>query len=147
MADGVFNVSKGRVAELYKRVDDNDPTNSVILVTLFLGSQPATLNDEDTIAAVEATAMSESTDGSYARKSLSDSDLAYPGPDDTNNRMDIGDDLADQTWTGLSGETLTTLIVCYDPDSTGTAESEIIPLTSPDRDWETNDKGSKCFTT
>jgi hypothetical protein len=30
VADFVFNIAKGRVAELYNRVDSNDPANSVL---------------------------------------------------------------------------------------------------------------------
>ena len=32
MADFVFNIAKGRVAELYNRVDSNDPANSAIII-------------------------------------------------------------------------------------------------------------------
>ena len=35
MADQIFNIAKGRVAELYNRVDSNDPTNSALIILIL----------------------------------------------------------------------------------------------------------------
>ena len=34
MADFVFNIAKGRVAEFYNRVDTNDPANSALVIVV-----------------------------------------------------------------------------------------------------------------
>ena len=49
MADFVFNIAKGRVAELYNRVDSNDPTNSVLVIAIIdaNGDTDATMKDRD----------------------------------------------------------------------------------------------------
>ena len=133
MADGVFNISKGKVAEYVERVANNDPANSVLVVVLGLGAiTDATLKDLDDLAAVEADAgFSESVDGSYARKVVDQTDGSLGSTvDDTNDRMDS--DLSDQTWTGMTGETLTRLLICYDSDSTGGTDSAIVPCTFHD---------------
>lgn len=135
MANFVFNIAKGRVVEYYNRVENNDPTNSglviVVLATSGLESD-ATLIDKDTLADVVSGATNEVTNTNYARKVLTDSDLAaLPAPDDTNDRYDI--DLPDQTWSAVAaGDGWSKLLVCYDPDTTGGADSAIIPLTAHD---------------
>ena len=43
MADFVFNLSKGRVAEFFNRVDSNDPANSAIIVSVLLERLPPTM--------------------------------------------------------------------------------------------------------
>jgi hypothetical protein len=92
----------------------------------------ATLKDLDDLAAIEADGgFSESVDGSYLRKVLTDTELAsLPAPVDASDRYDV--DLPDQTWTSLTGETLTRLLVLYDSDTTGGVDANIIPLTFHD---------------
>lgn len=134
MADFVFNISKGRVAELYNRVDGNDPANSALIVVVLATSgleSDATLIDLDTLTAVVAGTTNEVTNTNYARKTLTDSDLSAMTPDDTNNRMDL--DIPDQTWTAVaSGDGWSKLLVCYDNDTTGGTDANIIPLTAHD---------------
>lgn len=134
MADFVFNIAKGRVAEFYNRVDTNDPTNSALVVVVLATSgleSDATLKDKDDLAAVVSGATNEVTNSGYARKVLTDSDLSALAPDDTNDRMDA--DIPDQTWTAVAaGDGWSKLIVCYDGDTTGGADSAIIPLTAHD---------------
>jgi hypothetical protein len=134
LADFVFNIAKGRVAEFYNRVDTNDPTNSALVVVVLATSgleSDATLKDKDDLAAVVSGATNEVTNSGYARKVLTDSDLSALAPDDTNDRMDA--DIPDQTWTAVAaGDGWSKLIVCYDGDTTGGADSAIIPLTAHD---------------
>lgn len=133
MANGVFNIAKGRVNELVNRVIQNDPTNAVlVLVLLKANDADATLIDYDDLATLlAAPGNTESTDGSYARKIIdnTDADIAIT-VDDVNDRHEA--DFSDQTWTGLTGETFTKLLVCYDSDSTGGTDSNIIPCTHHD---------------
>lgn len=136
MADFVYNIAKGRAAELYNRVDLSDPTNAVLVVVLLAASgieSDATLKDKDDLAAVVSGATNEATNTGYARKVLSDSDVVAFAPDDTNDRVDI--DIPDQTWTGLANDgtgAVGDMLVCYDSDSTGGADSAIVPLTQHD---------------
>ncbi|MDR4483821.1 MAG: hypothetical protein R3B95_11515 [Nitrospirales bacterium] len=133
MGDFVFNVAKGRVAELYNRVKTNDPTNAALIVVAINTSETdGNLKDLDTLAAVLANGnTAEVTNSGYARKVLVDSDLNALSPDDTNDRMDL--DFADQTWSGVgSGGGWTDLLICYDPDTTSGDDTSIIPLTQHD---------------
>ena len=133
MGNFVYNIAKGRVAELYNRVDSNDPANSVLVVVVIDSSATdAVLEDLDDLGAVLANASTaEVTNTNYARKTLSDSDLSAFAPDDTNNRVDL--DFADQTWTAVAaGDGWTDVVVCYDSDSTGGTDANILPLTQHD---------------
>lgn len=141
MADGVFNIAKGRVAELVARVDANDPTNAALVVVLLQETSEAdgTLQDYDTLAAVLAGSNTEADFTDYARKVLTDSDLSTPAPDDSNDRFDV--DIPDVQWVdagGASNNTLDKLLVCYDPDTTSGTDANIIPLTHHDFDTTTD---------
>lgn len=133
MADFVFNVAKGRVAELYNRVDTNDGANSALIIVVIdaNGDTDATMRDRDDLAALLGGTANEVTNTNYVRKVLTDADLAAFAPDDTNDRFDL--DIPDQTWAGVAaGTAWTDLLVCYDPDTTGGTDSTIIPLTCHD---------------
>ena len=134
MADFVFNIAKGRVVEYYNRVKANDPANSALIIVVIdaNGDSDATMKDRDDLGALLGGTANEVTNTNYARKVLTDSDLAaLPAPDDTNDRYDI--DLPDQTWAAVAaGTAWTDLLVCYDSDTTGGADSAIIPLTLHD---------------
>lgn len=134
MADFVFNIAKGRVVEYYNRVKSNDPTNSALVLVVIdaNGDTDATMKDRDDLAALLAGTANEVTNTNYARKVLTDADLAtLPAPDDTNDRFDI--DLPDQTWSAVAAGTVwTDIIVCYDSDTTGGTDANIIPLSCHD---------------
>lgn len=133
MADFVYNIAKGRVAELYNRVDTNDPANSVLLVIVFnTTATDATLRDLDTISAVEADGnTAEVANSGYARKVLTDASITAFAPDDTNDRVDC--DIPDQTWTGVAaGTAWTDVVIAYDNDSTGGNDTNVVPLTQHD---------------
>lgn len=134
MSDGVFNVAKGRVNELHNRVAGNDPTNAALVVILLkVAEADATLEDYDTLAALLAGSNTEADFTNYARKVLSDSDVSAVTPDDSNNRQEA--DIPDQTWSsagGASNNTLVKMVICYDSDSTGGTDANLIPLTHHD---------------
>ena len=127
MADFVFNIAKGKVAEYAARVNANDPTNSVLTVIVLETTgleADAVLVDYDTLAAITAGGSTEPENSGYVRKELTAATVTV---DDTNNRVDV--DIADQTWTAVAaGDTWSKLLICYDPDSTGGTDSAIIPL-------------------
>jgi hypothetical protein len=136
MADSVFNIAKGRAAELYNRVDANDPANSALVVVLLASSgleSHATLRDVDTATALVAGATNEATNTGYARKVLTDSDLTAFAPDDTNDRVDL--DIPDQTWTSVANDgtgAIGAAVIAYDNDTTGGTDANIVPLTLHD---------------
>lgn len=131
MADFVYNIAKGRVAEFYNRVQANDPGTSVLtLVVIDTSATDATLIDLDNLSLVLADVnTAEVTNTNYARIDLADTDLSALSPNDGNDSMDL--DFADQTWTTITaGDGWTDLIVCYNP--TGGADTTLIPLTHHD---------------
>lgn len=135
MSDFVFNIAKGRVVEYYNRVENNDPANSALVIVVVdrAGQTDAIMKDYDNLSTLLGDALvAEVTNGGgtpYARKILTDADLAaLPAPDDTNDRYDV--DIPDQTWNTIAaGSSWTDMIVCYDSDTTGGADTAIIPLT------------------
>ncbi len=134
MANFLFNQAKGRWAELFARVDGNDPANSaIILVAINTSATDATLKDLDTLAAIEADGnTAEVTNSGYARKVLTDSDLSTYTVDDSGDKVTVT--LADATWTAVAaaGGAWTDLLLCYDNDTTGGADSAIVPISCHD---------------
>ncbi len=134
MGDFVYNIGLGRVVELYKRVDENDPTNSALIIVVLATSgieSDATLKDKDDLAAVVSGATNEVTNSNYARKVLTDADLTAFAPDDGYDRADL--DIPDQTWTAVAaGDGFNDVVVCYDSDTTGGTDANIEPLTQHD---------------
>lgn len=132
MADFVFNIAKGKVAEYAGRVNANDPANSALIVCLFnTSATDATLKDLDTVAAVEADGntaeLTSGTNANYARKTLTDAGSITITVDDANDRVDV--DIPDQTWTALgAGTAITDVLIGYDSDTTGGTDANIIPL-------------------
>jgi hypothetical protein len=129
MANLILNIALGRVAELYNRVDTNDPANSALIIAIFnTSAADSVIKDLDTLAAIEADAnTAEVANSGYARKVLTDADLVAFAPDDANDRVDL--DIPDQTWTAVAaGIAWTDLLVAYDNDTTGGTDANIVPL-------------------
>jgi hypothetical protein len=129
MANFVFNLAKGRVAEYFNRVDSNDPAaGAIVLVPLSASGTEAQGQDLDDLAAVEADAnFAERTTGGWVRKTLTDTELAAIAVDDTNNRMPAT--LPSVTWTAPTAANNTTgLLICYDSDTAAGTDANIIPL-------------------
>ena len=132
MPNFTFNIAKGRVVELYNRVENNDPANSALILvpleTAGLETQ-AVLQDADTLAAVLAGTTNEQT--TMGRKVLTDADLAaLPAPDDVNDRYSLM--LVTTTYLAAAGNAISQFLVCYDPDTTGGTDANIVPLTAFD---------------
>ena len=129
MADQVFNIGLGRVAELYNRVDLNDPANSALIILVVSSTDTdALVKDVDDVLELLALALTaEVTNTGYARKTLVDTDLAAFAPDDTNDRVDL--DIADQTFSGIAaGDNWTDLVIAYDDDTGAGTDANIVPL-------------------
>lgn len=129
MANIVFNIAKGRVAELYGRVENNDPSNSALILIPIETSgleSDATLIDADTVAAVLAGATNEQS--TMGRKTLTDTELAtVPAPNDTSDYNELS--LPTVTWAAASGNAISKILVAYDSDTTGGTDSNLVPLT------------------
>jgi len=134
MANFVYNIALGRSTEFYVRVDGNDPANSALIIMVLATSgieSDATLKDKDDFAAVVSGATNEVTNSGYARKTLTDADLTAFAPDDANDRVDL--DIPDQTWTAVAaGDGWNDIVIGYDSDTTGGADSAIVPMTQHD---------------
>ncbi len=130
MAVFTFNIAKGRANELANRINNNDPTNAVfVLVALVSTATDATLKDLDTLAAVIADGnTAEATNGSYARIVLDNTDSITVTVNDTSDIQFV--DFPDQVFEDIAGgDDWTHLFLGYDSDSTGGADSAIVPIT------------------
>lgn len=127
MADGTFNIAKGKVARYAMLPEADDSLIAVLLNATGLDADD-TLNNFDDLAAVLA-ANPECAFTNYARKTLASVTVT---PNDTTNLIDV--DAADLVYTsagGASNETTGKLVVCYKPAS-ASADSAIIPLSHHD---------------
>lgn len=137
MANFVFNIAKGRVAEFYNRVDSNDPaTARLVIVPLEASGLEAQANLEDSVSLAEVLDGTTNEQTTLGRKYLTDTELAALAADMVNNRMDV--DIPDITWAGGTGNPTGGIVVGYDPNSS--ADSAIIPLTY--HDWAMTPDGS-----
>ena len=130
MADFTFNIAKGKAGQLIKNVDDGSPANSRLIVVPIETSgieADATLKDHDTLSALLAGTSNEQT--TMGRKTVAAADITMT-VDDTNERLDI--DIADITWIGATGNAISALVICYDPDNTAGTDADLIPLTKHD---------------
>ena len=134
MADFIFNICLGRGVEFYNRVDTNDPANSALIILVLNQTgieSDATLKDKDDLAAVLAGTTAEVTNAGYARKTLTDADLVAFAPDDANDRTDL--DIPDQTFSAVtSGDNWSDIVICYDSDTTGGTDTNIVPMSQHD---------------
>lgn len=121
MADFVFNIAKGAVAE---KVRDGAANLIFILMTALEADTVA--SDYDDIAALLVPAGNvEKADGGYARITGQTGAITV---DDTNDRVDV-DVAVDPTWSALTGTAITDLVVAYEEAA---ADASRIPLTNHD---------------
>lgn len=129
MADFVFNIAKGRVAELAALGAANDAL-ILVLVKATGVETDAALRDYDTLAACFAGTTDEADFTGYARRTLASVTVTT---DDTNDRVDV--DAADPAaWTNSGGaaQNVAKAFICYDGDTTGGTDANIVPLVSLD---------------
>lgn len=127
MADLVTNVAKGRFISYAAQAEASPANEGLIAVVLEATGleADAALQDHDTLAALLAGSSNEQT--TMGRKTLSGVTVTV---DDTANTAAF--DAADITWTAATGNATGKLVICYDPDTTGGADSALIPLTLHD---------------
>lgn len=130
MAGIQTNISLGREVQLYDNVKSNTPANSaLIMLVLETGSASGVqgLKDFDTVAAITAGGYTEVNNAGYARKTLTDADLAAWTPDDTNNWILLT--LPLQTFTTITaGDSWDIVVVAYDPDTTAGTDTTLVPI-------------------
>ncbi len=125
MSDFVFNVSKG----IIKHYASLPATNDALIVVPLEASgieTDTTLKDHDDLETLLAGTSNEQT--SLGRKTVTTGIVITV--DDTNDRVDI--DAPDQVWTATSGNAVGALLWCYDADTTGGTDANIIPVSKHD---------------
>jgi hypothetical protein len=134
MGQLVFNIARGRAVEFHERVNNNDPTNAALIIVVLAEAgleSDDLLRDYDTLSALLAGASNEVTNTNYARKTLTDADIAAASVDDANDRVTLT--YSTQTWTSVAaGDSWRKLLVCYDSDTTAGTDANIIPVTAHD---------------
>ena len=131
MADGIFNISKGRWVHYCSQVGTGNAALVIVLLQLTGLQSDDTLADHDTLATLLAASNDEATFTGYGpRKVVTASPVVI---DDVNNRVDV--DFADQTWDPAGGAVnndLGKLLVCFDADTTAGTDAAIIPISYHD---------------
>lgn len=120
----------GREVEFHNRVDGNDPTNAALVLVVLAASgieQDSVLKDYDTLSALLAGTSNEVVNAGYSRITVTDAGLSAYTVDDTNNRIVLP--LANQTFSTISaGDSWSKLLICYDSDTTGGTDANIVPV-------------------
>jgi hypothetical protein len=125
-ADFVFNSALGRVTQLVDNVEQNSPAAAVLRMHAWVSTQSDdTLNNEATIADVEAVALTtEATNSGYVNQVMDETDITIT-VNDTTNLVDI--DLTDQTFTSVSsGDNWTDITISYDGAGTDTDSATLV---------------------
>ncbi|TDD97615.1 hypothetical protein [Actinomadura rubrisoli] len=125
MADLVMNLVKGKVRQYTALPGTNDALIVVPLEATGLEAD-ATLKDYDTLAALLAGSTNEQT--TLGRKTVTAS--ITENVDDTNDRVDV--DMPDIVWAATAGNPVGAVLICYDPDTTGGTDADIVPLVKLD---------------
>ncbi|WP_249402058.1 hypothetical protein [Streptomyces sp. YIM 121038] len=102
----------------------NDALIAVPIETSGIVSD-ATMRDYDDLQTLLAGASNEQT--TMGRKTLASVTVTV---DDTNDRVAV--DCADITWTAATGNAISAVVICYDPDTTSGTDADLIPLTKHD---------------
>ena len=124
------NIAKGRVNEFARRINNNDPANSVFVLALIVSATSKdVLKDYDTLAQILADGgTDEATHTGYSRIVLDNTDSITVTVNDAGDIQVV--DFPDQLFEGVDdGDDWTHLLLGYDSDSTGGADSAIVPLT------------------
>lgn len=134
MANFAFDISLGREVEFYARVDGNDPANSAFVLVELASSgleADSVLRTYATLSALLAASNNEVTNTNYARIVITDTGLAAYTVDTLTHTITLP--LANQTFTTiLAGDSWSKLLVCYDSDTTGGTDANIVPVCAVD---------------
>src|SRR5215467_9810875 len=115
MGNFVFNIAKGMIAYYASLPATNDALIAIPIEASGVVSD-ATMIDYDDVATLLAGATNEQS--TMGRKTLASVTVTV---DDTNDRVNL--DCADITWTAATGNAISDILICYDPDTTGGTDS------------------------
>lgn len=135
MADGIFNVAKGKIRYYAELPATNDALIVVLLKAAGLEADD-TLNNYQTLGALLAASNDECDFTNYARKTLGS---VIVTENDTSNWTDL--DGADFTYTTAGGATNNSvgkLLICYDGDTTSGTDANVVPLSFHDCTFTTD---------
>jgi hypothetical protein len=127
MANGAFNISKGRIAHYGTLPAASD---GFLLVLFKVIQADDTLNNYDTLADIKAAANTECDFTNYARKTITSVTVTV---DDTNNWVDVI--IGNQVYAAAGGATNNTIVkavLCYDSDTGTGTDANIVPMTYHD---------------
>jgi hypothetical protein len=121
VADLVMNISLGKVKYYWELPAAAD---GIIVVPLeATGIQAdATIRDHDFLDVLLAASNNEQT--TMGRKTITTGITITV--DDANERLDI--DCADQVWAAATGNAVSDLLFCYDPDTGAGTDATVVPL-------------------
>ena len=116
----IFNVAKGVHAHYATLPATNDALVAVLLEATGVESD-AVLKDYDTLAAVLAGASNEQT--TMGRQTLTGVTSTV---NDTTDKRIV--DFDNPSWASAAGSATAKVVFCYDPDTTGGTDADLIPL-------------------
>ena len=134
MANIIFNMALGKIAQWGQNIATNTPANSAFIVDILAATgieTDAVLKDKDDWAAVISGTTNYVTNSGYVRKVITDADAVTYLPDDTGDQVYV--DCNDLTWTSVGvGDGWNSLIIGYDSDTTAGTDTNIVPATKHD---------------
>ena len=115
MADFVFNIAKGRVAELHEIVRGGVVAAArlyLVPVTVTTATDAALMDCATLTAVLATTGISEVTTNGWSRKTIVAGSLSAPAVDNALDKLEV--DMADVTWAApAAAGPPTDLILCY----------------------------------
>lgn len=117
MSEFVFNIAIGKVATYVELPAANDALIAVPIEASGLEAD-ATLRTYSTLSALLAASNNEQT--TLGRKTLASVTSGSGNPRYY--------DAADLSWLGGTGNAIAAIVVCYDPDTTGGTDADLVPL-------------------
>lgn len=124
MANIVFNIALGKIKYYAELPATNDALIAVPIETSGIVAD-SVMRDYADLNTLLAGASNEQT--TMGRKTLASVTVTV---DNTNDRVSV--DCADITWTAATGNAISAIVICYDPDTTTGTDSDLIPLTKHD---------------
>jgi hypothetical protein len=116
----VFNIAKGKIA-YYAGLPASADALIAIPIEASGVEADSVLVDYDTVSALLAGATNEQS--TMGRKTLASVSVTV---DDTNDRVAL--DCADITWSGATGNAISDILICYDPDTGTGTDADLVPL-------------------
>ena len=125
MSNIVLNIALGYLKRYAEQVGTGNAALILVPIETTGLEADSVLRDKDDLAAFLSGTTNEQT--SMGRKTVTACTVTV---DDTNDRVAL--DIADQTWTAPTGNAISKLLICFDPDTTTGTDSSIVPLTLHD---------------